>query len=135
MSEQAELPPPVAARKPITRVHHGDTFVDDYEWLRAKTDPEVISYLEAENAYTEASTAHLEPLQQRIFDEIVARTKQTDLSVPVRRDKFWYYDRTVEGQQYQIYCRLPATGDAPPVIDAAADELSGLDGEEVLLDC
>ncbi|HEV2885352.1 MAG TPA: S9 family peptidase [Jatrophihabitans sp.] len=137
MSDQPQRPtPPVAARKPIERVHHGDTFVDDYEWLRDKADPEVIGYLEAENAYTEASTARLEPLRQRIFDEIVTRTKQTDLTVPSRRGGYWYYNRTVEGQQYPIHCRLPAVGDAPPVI---ADEEGGgepleLAGEQVLLD-
>jgi oligopeptidase B len=126
--------PPVAAVKPIERVHHGDTFVDDYEWLRDKADPEVIGYLEAENAYTEASTARLEPLRQQIFDEIVTRTKQTDLTVPSRRADHWYYSRTVEGQQYPIYCRQPAVGDAPPVIteDApAADEQVLVDGNQI----
>jgi len=131
MSDPQRPTPPVAARKPVQRVHHGDTFVDDYEWLRDKSDPEVISYLEAENAYTEASTARLQPLRQQIFDEIAARTKQTDLTVPSRRGDYWYYSRTVEGQQYSIYCRLPAVGDAPPVIDAATD---APDGEQVLLD-
>src|ERR1700709_78450 len=95
-----QLQPPVAARKPVQRVHHGDTFVDDYEWLRDKADPEVIGYLEAENAYTEASTARLQPLRQQIFDEIAGRTQQTDLTVPSRRGDYWYYSRTVEGRQY-----------------------------------
>ncbi len=140
MSDQPHQPqPPVAARKPVQRVHHGDTFVDDYEWLRDKTDPEVIGYLQAENAFTEASTARLEPLRQQIFDEIVTRTKQTDLSVPYRRGGYWYYSRTVEGQQYPIHCRLPATGDVPPAIDgpdgaagSSADPAPA--GEQVLLD-
>jgi oligopeptidase B len=139
MADQSSQPsPPIAARKPVERVHHGDTFIDDYEWLRNKTDPEVIGYLEAENAYTEAHTAHLEPLRQQIFDEISTRTKQTDLSVPSRRGGYWYYSRTVEGQQYPIHCRLPATSDAPPVIesedDASAAGPAVLDGEQVLLD-
>jgi oligopeptidase B len=119
MSDQPQPPqpqPPVAAKKPIERVHHGNTFVDDYEWLRDKSDPEVIGYLEAENAYTEASTDRLQPLRQQIFDEIATRTKQTDLTVPSRRGGHWYYSRTVEGQQYPIYCRLPADGDAPPLV-------------------
>jgi oligopeptidase B len=73
---------PVAKRLPITRVHHGDSFLDPYEWLRDKDNPEVISYLEAENAYTEAQTAHLSELSESIFNEIKARTKETDLSVP-----------------------------------------------------
>jgi oligopeptidase B len=138
MSDPQQPQPPVAARKPVQRVHHGDTFVDDYEWLRDKADPEVIGYLEAENAFTEASTARLQPLRQQIFDEIAARTKQTDLTVASRRGDYWYYSRTVEGQQYPIHCRLPAAGDAPPVIDAPdpADPGSSAapDGEQVLLD-
>ncbi|HEX8092364.1 S9 family peptidase [Jatrophihabitans sp.] len=143
MSDQPQQPtPPIAMTKPIERVHHGDTFVDDYEWLRDKEDPEVIGYLEAENAYTEACTARLQPLRQQIFDEIVARTQQTDLSVPYRRGGHWYYSRTVEGQQYPIYCRLPADGDAPPVIagegsagdGSASGAGTSLAGEQVLLD-
>ncbi|WP_408664592.1 S9 family peptidase [Jatrophihabitans sp.] len=135
MSDQPQQPqPPVAARKPVQRVHHGDTFVDDYEWLRDKADPEVIGYLEAENAYTQARTARLEPLRQQIFDEIVTRTKQTDLSVPYRRGGFWYYSRTVEGQQYSIHCRLPATGDVPPTIGEDGGEEGAPPGEQVLLD-
>jgi oligopeptidase B len=155
MSDQPrQQTPPIAATKPIERVHHGDTFVDDYEWLRDKNDPEVIGYLEAENAYTEACTARLQPLRQQIFDEIVTRTQQTDLSVPSRRGDYWYYSRTVEGQQYPIYCRLPADGDAPPVIaedgsseagpgsgsgeaglgSNGAGSVGSLAGEQVLLD-
>ena len=97
-------PAPVAKRRPTTRVHHGDVFVDPYEWLRDKDDPEVISYLEAENAYTEAQTAHLSELSDAIFGEIKARTKETDLSVPTYTshpggDAYWYYVRTVEGSE------------------------------------
>jgi oligopeptidase B len=105
---------PVAKRLPITRAHHGDVFVDPYEWLRDKDDPEVISYLEAENAYTEAQTAHLSELSNAIFNEIKARTKETDLSVPSYTSHpggsaYWYYVRTVEGSEYPIYCRVIAT--------------------------
>jgi oligopeptidase B len=126
-----DLTAPIAARKPVERVHHGDTFVDDYEWLRDKTDPDVIAYLQAENAYTDASTAQLEPLRTTIFEEISARTKQTDLSVPTRRGAYWYYSRTVEGQQYAIHCRVSAadSGEDPPA--TGQGELSG---EEVMLD-
>jgi oligopeptidase B len=132
----SELTAPIAARKPIERVHHGDTFVDDYEWLRDKTDPEVIGYLEAENTYTASQTAHLSTLREQIFDEIAARTKQTDLSVPFRRGDYWYYTRTVEGQQYSIHCRVAASGDVPPVVDqeAIAGEQILLDGNEVAAD-
>ena len=98
----SELNPPVAARKPIERTHHGDVFVDDYEWLRDKSSDEVLDYLRAENDYTEKRTAHLESLREAIFSEISDRTLQTDLSVPARRGGFWYYTRTVEGKQYAI---------------------------------
>ncbi|NEA32640.1 S9 family peptidase [Streptomyces sp. SID13031] len=124
----SELKPPVAARKPIERSHHGDVFVDDYEWLRDKTNVEVLDYLRAENSYTEARTEHLESLREAIFSEISDRTLQTDLSVPARSGGFWYYARTIEGKQYALSCRVKATGDEPPATDGE------IDGEEVLLD-
>lgn len=99
MMHRTALPsPPVAKRVQTRREHHGDVFVDPYEWLRDKDSPEVIAYLEAENDYTERTTAHLEPLRQKIFHEIKARTKETDLSVPTRRGNWWYYARTFEGK-------------------------------------
>src|SRR6476646_7732960 len=125
--------PPVAKQVPTERVHHGDVVVDEYEWLRAKDDPEVVAYLEAENAYTEAQTAHLKPLQDKIFDEIKARTKETDLSVPTRMGEFWYYTRSFEGKQYAMSCRCPIGGPGdwtPPVLDADTD----VPGEQILLD-
>ena len=124
----SELKPPVAAQKPVERIHHGDVFVDDYEWLRDKSDDEVLGYLRAENEYTEARTAHLEPLREAIFQEISDRTLQTDLSVPARRGGYWYYTRTVEGNQYAISCRVKVDGDEPPATDGE------IPGEEILLD-
>ena len=78
------MQPPVADQRPTTREIHGETRVDPYEWLREKESPEVVAYLEAENAYTEERTAHLADLRGAIFDEIRARTRETDLSVPTR---------------------------------------------------
>ena len=124
----SELNAPVAAKKPSERSHHGDVFVDDYEWLRDKSDEEVLGYLRAENTYTEARTAHLESLRKAIFQEISDRTLQTDLSVPARRGGYWYYTRTVEGKQYAISCRVKVDGDEPPATDGE------IPGEEVLLD-
>lgn len=129
----AESGGPVAAVRPTTRTHHGDEVVDDYEWLRAKDDPEVIAHLEAENAYTDARTAHLAPLRARIFEEIRSRTLETDLSVPARQGDWWYYGRTVEGRQYGIHCRAPlASPDdwTPPQLTPGAE----VPGEVVLLD-
>jgi oligopeptidase B len=129
MSElKSSVKPPVAARKPVERRHHGDVFVDDYEWLRDKTDDEVLAYLRAENSYTEARTAHLESLREAIFKEISDRTLQTDLSVPARRGGYWYYSRTIEGKQYSIHCRVKVDGDEPPATDG------DIPGEEVMLD-
>lgn len=105
---------PVAERRPTRREHHGDVFVDHYEWLRDTADPAVLAHLEAENAHTEALTAHLEGLRTEVFDAIVARTQLTDLSVPeyvTHSDgqPYWYYARTVEGRDYPIWCRVPAS--------------------------
>ncbi|HEY9264747.1 MAG TPA: oligopeptidase B, partial [Mycobacterium sp.] len=88
------MKPPIAKRAEHRREHHGDVFIDPYEWLRDKSSQEVIDHLEAENAYTEGVTAGLEHLRQQIFDEIKARTKETDLSVPTRRGDWWYYGRS-----------------------------------------
>ncbi|MGW7686333.1 S9 family peptidase [Kribbella sp. NPDC054772] len=128
MSESSSLTPPIAARKPVERTHHGHTFVDDYEWLRDKTDDEVLGYLRAENSYTEARTAHLESLREALFKEISDRTLQTDLSVPARRGGYWYYSRTIEGRQYALHCRVKVDGDQPPATDGE------IAGEEVMLD-
>ena len=130
--------PPVAERRPHQTEHHGRTRVDDYEWLREKESPETVGYLEAENAYTEARTDHLADLRQSIFDEIKARTRETDLSVPTRNRDHWYYARSFEGREYGASCRVPAAGPddwtpPSPAEDCSADE-PALPGEEVLLD-
>jgi len=124
---------PIPRRIDSQRVHHGDLFVDPYEWMRDKSDPEVIAHLEAENAHVEAQTADQEPLRQKIFDEIKSRTKETDLSVPVRRGDWWYYGRSFEGKQYGVHCRCSAAGSddwEPPVLD----ENTRVPGEQILLD-
>ncbi|WP_285032090.1 S9 family peptidase [Mycolicibacterium sp. lyk4-40-TYG-92] len=125
--------PPVAKKVEHRREHHGDVFIDPYEWMRDKNDPEVIALLNAENAYTEEITAPLEPLRQKIFDEIKARTKETDLSVPTRRGEWWYYARSFEGKQYSVHCRCPISDPddwTPPQLD----EHTEVPGEQVLLD-
>ena len=106
-TDAASAAPPVAARNPIVRSHHGDDVEDAYEWFRAKEDAAVIAHLEAENAYTQERTAHLSDLQTRIFDEIKGRTLETDLSVPTRRGDWWYYGRSHEDKQYGASCRCP----------------------------
>jgi oligopeptidase B len=125
--------PPVAKRVETRREYHGDVFIDPYEWLRDKANPEVIAYLEAENDYVDQTTAHLEPLRQQIFDEIKARTKETDLTVPTRQSDWWYYSRTFEGKQYRVQCRCPVPDPDdwdPPTLD----ENTEVPGEQILLD-
>jgi oligopeptidase B len=124
--------PPAARRIPHERAHHGDTFTDEYAWLAAKDDPETIAYLTAENAYTEAMTAGQASLREAVFAEIKGRTQETDLSVPIRKGGWWYYARTIEGQQYAVHCRCPVRQDqaGPPQTGDGAP----LPGEEVLLD-
>ena len=122
---------PVAAVREHVREHHGDVVIDPYEWLRDGEDPDVRAYLDAENSYADACTSGLQPLRDSIFGEIKSRVLETDLSVPVRSGPWWYYSRTVEGQQYAIHARVPVTDPAVrPVV--APDETPG--GEQVLVD-
>jgi oligopeptidase B len=124
--------PPIAKQVPAERIQHGDTVIDPYAWLANPKDPEVIAYLEAENEYAEALTADLSGLQTAVFDEIKARTQETDLSVPVRKGNWWRYSRTEEGKQYAISCRrLVRDGEVTPPMP---ENGRPLDGEEVLLD-
>lgn len=126
--------PPTARRRPQPRTHHGEVFEDPYEWLRDKDNPEVIAYLEAENSYTEDQTHQLGELSDAIFNEIKARTQETDLSVPTYSTHagglaYWYYVRTVEGSEYPIYCRVVAPDRRTP-----PDPETEIVGEEILLD-
>jgi oligopeptidase B len=130
---RAESAAPAPKRVDSRRVHHDDVFLDPYEWMRDKSDPEVIAHLEAENAHVDEMTEYQEPLRQKIFDEIKARTKETDLSVPLRRGDWWYYGRSFEGKQYGVHCRCPISGPddwEPPVFD----EHTAIPGEQIILD-
>jgi oligopeptidase B len=125
--------PPQPKRIDVVRQHHGDVFVDPYEWLRDKSNSAVIDYLNDENGYTETLTEHLAPLRQKIFDEIKSRTKETDLSVPTRRGSWWYYGRSFEGKQYSVQCRCRVSDPddwSPPQFD----EHTEIPGEQTLLD-
>jgi oligopeptidase B len=97
--------PPLAKKKSHTLEAHGDTRDDPYYWMRDKTNPEVIAYLEEENAYTKAMMADAEDLQTELYEEMKGRIKETDTSAPVKIDDYYYYSRTEEGKQYPIYCR------------------------------
>jgi oligopeptidase B len=97
--------PPLAPVIEHREMRYGTTVVDNYFWLREKSNPEVIKYLQQENAYTEAMTRRLKPFEDALYSEMLSHIKQTDLSVPVRRGDYYYYSRTEEGKQYPIQCR------------------------------
>jgi oligopeptidase B len=105
VSKETVPHPPVARREPVEHVLHGDRRVDHYAWLRQKENPEVIAYLEAENAYTDAILKPTEALQESFYQEMLGRIQQTDLTVPYRLRGYLYFTRTEEGKQYPIHCR------------------------------
>jgi oligopeptidase B len=113
----AGVSPPVAKKVPKELTAHDDTRIDDYYWLNERENPEVIEYLEAENAYKEAVLGHTNDFQEKLFNEIVGRIKQTDMSVPYKDQGYYHYTRYEEGGEYPIYCRKKGT----------------LDGEEEIL--
>jgi oligopeptidase B len=115
---------PLAPRRPAATELHGDSWTDDYRWLRDRDDPEVIRYLESENAFTEESTSRLEALRQAIFDETLARVQETDLSAPARRGEWWYGRRTEAGKQYPQYLRWHLTTDQDPQVILDQNELA-----------
>jgi len=116
--------PPIAKIVPKEITLHGDTRIDNYAWLRDRTDPDAIAYLEAENRYTEEVMAPLKPLRETLYQEILGRIQETDLSVPVKRDDYFYYSRTEEGKAYGIFCRKRGSLDAPEEIMLDANALA-----------
>jgi len=116
------LTPPVAAVRAHRFDEHGTVRTDSYYWLRERSNPEVIKYLEDENAYTKAVMAHTEALQNRLYDELKGRVLQSDQSVPFREGNYFYYTRLVEGKNYPIYARKRGSLNAPEeiLIDANA---------------
>jgi oligopeptidase B len=102
---QSSVTPPVAARNPHTLDGRGGTRIDDYYWLGDKEDPEVLAYLEAENAYADAVLAPTADLQADLFAGIKARVVETDVDAPVRHGGYWYWTRSLEGKQYGMFCR------------------------------
>ena len=123
-SSQEPAAPPVAPIKPRFQILHREERTDNYFWLREKSNPEVIKYLEAENAYTAARMRHTEALQETIYTELVGRIKETDAAVPYRKDGYWYYTRTEQGKNYPIYCRKKGTLEAVEEIYLDQNELA-----------
>lgn len=122
--------PPRVTPQPVTLSHHGHDRIDPYYWLNQRTNDDVLQHLRAENEYYRERLTPLSELSSTIFEEIKARIDETDLSVPVRRGPWWYFDRTIEGLDYPISVRTPAVNDTPPVV------LPGPvgDNEQVVLD-
>ncbi len=114
---QDSTPQPPVAKKVlhVTRVN-GTTLKDNYFWLRNRKDPDVMKYLEAENAYTEAIMKPSKDFQAALYKEMLSHVKQTDLGVPVRQGRYFYYSRTEEGKQYPYQCRKLGSTDAPEEI-------------------
>ena len=117
--------PPEAARRPTVLRHGGDERIDAWYWLRERENPEVIAYLEAENAYTESELQHTGELQKRLFEEIRSRVQETDATVPARKGDHWYLRRTVEGLSYPIHCRRAGGEDGPEQVILDENELAG----------
>src|SRR5919197_984467 len=118
------LAPPVAAVRPHRFDEHGNVRVDPYYWLKDRSNPEVIKYLEDENAYTKAVMAQTESLQARLYEELKGRVLQNDQSVPFREGKYFYYTRLVEGKNYPIYARKRGSLGAPEEIMVDANALA-----------
>ena len=113
VAQQPAPKPPVAAKKPHETTLHGDTRVDHYYWLRDRKSPEVIAHLEAENAYAAAMLKGTEAIQQKVYDELMGRMKQTDLTLPDRIGDYYYYSRTEAGKQYPIRVRRKGSMETP----------------------
>ena len=136
--DNTALPEPVANKIPHVRDIHGDRFDDSYFWFRDKKNPAVLNYLKASNAHADAVMTPTKALQETLYKEIVGHIKETDLSVPIFDRGYYYYNRTVKGKQYEIYCRrkgsmkapeqvmldLNALGKGKPYIDAGDREVS-----------
>lgn len=127
--------PPQAPRRPHILEAHGTCRTDDWYWLRDRDDPEVIAYLEAENAYTDAVMAPTAALQEHLFKEIRSRVRETDAGAPARSGGWWYYSRTVEGLQYPLMCRRPDPDGRLGAAQVSEEARSGTPaGEVVILD-
>jgi oligopeptidase B len=104
-AEETPPQPPVAKKIAKELVMHGHTRVDEYYWLNQRENPEVIAYLQAENAYTDAMMKPSAALRETLYKEMVGRVQQTDMSVPYFQNGYWYYTRFEKGKNYPVYCR------------------------------
>ncbi len=132
MRMQSDYPtPPVAPIKPDTFREHGYERLDPYYWLKDKTNPEVIAYLDAENAYADTVMAHTKALQETLFAEMKGRIKEDDSSVPYLDNGYYYYSRTETGKQYRIHCRKK--GDLDAAEEIILDENKEAEGKPAFI--
>jgi len=117
IASQGDYPPPPAAPViPDTLKEFGNTRIDNYFWLKDRSDPEVMAYLKAENAYCDTVMSHTRDLQDTLYLEMKGRIKEDDQTVPQLDNGYYYYDRTEKDRQYPIYCRKKGDLNAPEVI-------------------
>ena len=116
---------PVAEKRPVELERHGDVRIDEYFWLRERDNPDVIAYLEAENAYADKALAGSAGLRKRLVDEMAARIKEDESSAPVRDGDFYYYERYEAGKEYPIYCRRKGSLDADEEILLDVNAIAG----------
>jgi oligopeptidase B len=107
---------PIPPKREHRITQHGVTRNDEYHWMRNRKDPEVLKYLQAENEYLDEVLSHIKPLQEKLFQEMKGRIQETDSSVPVKKDNYFYYTRNEAGKQYPIFCRKKDSLDAPEEI-------------------
>jgi oligopeptidase B len=119
-----DIAEPTVAKKPTKLEKHGDVRVDNYYWLNERENPEVIAYLEAENAYNDTITAHTKDFQKDLFEELKGRIKEDDTSVPYKLNGYWYIRRYEEGKNYPIHTRKKGSLDAPEEILFDVNEMA-----------
>jgi len=124
MPSTTVVSPPIARRQETIHAIHGHRLADDYAWLREKTSPEVIEFLDQENAYTRAVMKPTEELQATLYKEMISHIKETDVSVPFRAGAWFYYSRTEQGAQYPIYCRKHGSLEASEEIMLDVNQLA-----------
>ena len=128
--KNAVLQPPVAEKHPHVTEIHGEKLVDNYFWLRDRDNPAVTNYLKAEDAYTDAVMKPTQPLQQKLYDEMLTRIQESDQTVPFRKGEWLYYQRNEMGKQYLVHCRKHGSLDAPEEIILDENQLAA--GKEFL---
>ncbi|MCB9304007.1 MAG: S9 family peptidase [Lewinellaceae bacterium] len=124
MYEKMTLAAPTAQKKPKELSIHGDTRIDNYYWLNERENPEVIAYLEAENAYTEALLSHTKGFQEKLYQEITARLQPDEASVPFKDNGYFYITRFEKGKEYPIYSRKKGSLEAEEEIMLDVNELA-----------